>query len=90
LSRVDRSVIKHSLNVDPSIRPRNQKLPKMSSDKVKGAKAEVKRLLSVGVIREIAYVEWLANMVIFKKSNGECALISHISIRLVQWMNSHC
>jgi hypothetical protein len=40
----------------------------MFEDKAEGAKAEVKRLLSVRVIREVAYLEWLANTVMFKKS----------------------
>jgi hypothetical protein len=31
----------------------------MSKDKVEGAKPEVKRLLSAGVIREVGYPEWL-------------------------------
>jgi hypothetical protein len=53
LCGVNRDVIEHSLNVDPSIRPRKQKLRKMSDDKAEGARNEVKRLLSAGVIREV-------------------------------------
>jgi hypothetical protein len=48
---VNRDVIEHSLNVDPTIRPRKQKLRKMLDDKSEGARNEVKRLLSVGVIK---------------------------------------
>jgi hypothetical protein len=51
LCGVNRDVIEHSLNVDPAIRPRKQKLQKMSDDKAEGARNEVKRLLSAGVIR---------------------------------------
>jgi hypothetical protein len=47
------AVIEHSLNVDPSFRPRKQRLRKMSDDKAEGARNEVKRLLSAGVIREV-------------------------------------
>jgi hypothetical protein len=36
----------------------------MSDDKAECAKAKVKRLLGAGVIREIVYLEWLANTVI--------------------------
>jgi hypothetical protein len=68
---VNRDVIKHSLNVDPSLRPRKQKLRKMSKDKAEGARNKVKRLLSVGVIREVTYPEWLANTVMVKKANGK-------------------
>jgi hypothetical protein len=50
LCGVSRDVIEHSLNVDLSIRPRKQKLRKMSDDKAEGARNEVKRLLSADVI----------------------------------------
>jgi hypothetical protein len=43
----------------------------MSNDKAKDARNEVKRLLSVGVIREVTYPEWLANIVMVKKANGK-------------------
>jgi hypothetical protein len=67
----NRDVIEHSNNVDPTIKPRKQKLRKMSNDKVEGARNEVKRLLSAGVIREVTYLEWLANTVLVKKANGK-------------------
>jgi hypothetical protein len=65
----NRDVIEHSLNVDLAIRPRKQKLRKMSDDKAKGARNKVKRLLSARVIREVTYPEWLANIVMVKKDN---------------------
>jgi hypothetical protein len=55
--------------VDPSFRPRKQRLQKMSEDKAEGARNEVKRLLSAGFIREVKYPEWLANTVMVKKAN---------------------
>jgi hypothetical protein len=57
LCGVNRDVIERSLNVDPSFRPRKQRLRKMSEDKAEGARNEVKRLLSAGVIREVKYQE---------------------------------
>jgi hypothetical protein len=71
LCGVNRDVIKHLFNVDPSFRPRKQRLRKMSDDKAEGAQNEVKRLLSAGVIREVKYPEWLANTIIVKKSNDK-------------------
>jgi hypothetical protein len=68
---VDRSIIENALNVDPSIKTIKQKLCKMSNDKAEGAKAKVKRLLSARVIREVAYPEWLANIVMVEKSNSK-------------------
>jgi hypothetical protein len=43
----------------------------MSDDKAEGARNEVKRLLSAGVIREVKYPEWLANTVKVKKANDK-------------------
>jgi hypothetical protein len=71
LCGVNRDIIEHSLNVDPVIRTRRQKLQKMSEDKVEGARNKVKRLLIAGVIREVTYPEWLANTVMVKKANGK-------------------
>jgi hypothetical protein len=71
LCGVNRNVIEHSLNADPIIRPRKQKLRKMSDDKAKGARNEVKSLLSAGVIREVTYLEWLAKTMMVKKVNGK-------------------
>jgi hypothetical protein len=69
LCGVNRDFIEHSLNVDPTISPRNHKLQKMSDDKAEGARNEVKRLLSTGVIREVTFPEWLANTIMVKKTN---------------------
>jgi hypothetical protein len=71
LCGVNKDVIEHSLNVDPSFRVRKQRLRKISEDKVEGARNKVKRLLSDGVIREVKYPEWLANTVMVKKANGK-------------------
>jgi hypothetical protein len=71
LCGINRDVIEHLLNVDPSFRPRKQRLWKMSEDKAEGARNEVKRLLSASVIREVKYPEWLANTVMMKKANGK-------------------
>jgi hypothetical protein len=71
LCGVNRDVIEHSLNVDPSFRPKKQRLQNMFDDKAEGARNEVKRLLSAGVIREVKYPEWLANTVMVKKGNGK-------------------
>jgi hypothetical protein len=43
----------------------------MYEDKAEGARNEVKRLLSVDVIREVKYTEWLDNTVMVKKANGK-------------------
>jgi hypothetical protein len=57
--------------VNPSVKPRKQKLCKMPDEKGAAAKAEVQRLLDVGFIREVLYPSWLANVVMVKKKNGK-------------------
>jgi hypothetical protein len=43
----------------------------MSEDIILAAKAEVQRLLDANVIREVKYLEWLANVVLVPKKNGK-------------------
>jgi hypothetical protein len=71
LTGVDRSFIEHRLNIDPSVKPRRQKLSKMCDDKVIAVKSEVQRLLDTTVIREVMHPKWLANIVPVKKKNGK-------------------
>jgi hypothetical protein len=71
LCGVNRDVIEHSLNVDPSFRPRKQKLRKMCDDKAKGARDDVKRLLSAGFIREVKYPEWLVLVLALNRKGGQ-------------------
>jgi hypothetical protein len=71
LCGVNKDVIEHSLNVHLAIRPRKQKLRKMSDVKAEGARNKVKRLQSARVIREVTCLEWLDNIVMVKKANGK-------------------
>jgi hypothetical protein len=68
---LDRSFIEHRLNIDPSVKPRRQKLRKMADDKVVTVRSEVQRLLDASVIRKVLYPKWLANTVPVKKKNGK-------------------
>jgi hypothetical protein len=75
LVRVSRTIIEHSLGIDPSVHPKKQRLRKMSNEKTEAAKAEVHRLLEANFIKPIAYPTWLANMVMVQKkvTSGACA-----------------
>jgi hypothetical protein len=53
------------------MKPKKQKLRKMSEEKTEAAKAKVQRLLDVGFIREVRYPQWLANIVMVHKKNGK-------------------
>jgi hypothetical protein len=68
---VSRSVIEHSLGIDPSVRPKKQRLRKMSDEKTEAAKAEVHRLLEANFIEQVAYPTWLANVVMVQKKSGK-------------------
>jgi hypothetical protein len=68
---VSRSIIEHSLGIDPSVRPKKQRLRKMSDEKTEAAKAEVHRLLEAKFIEPIAYPTWLANVVMVQKKSGK-------------------
>jgi ribonuclease HI len=68
---VSRSIIEHSLGIDPSVRPKKQRLRKMSDEKTEAAKAEVHRLLEAKFIEPVAYPTWLTNVVMVQKKNGK-------------------
>ena len=68
---VDPSFICHHLNVNPSVTPRKQPLRRSSKEHSDAVKDEVTRLKQAGAIKEIFYLEWLANTVVVKKKNGK-------------------
>jgi hypothetical protein len=71
LTGVSRDIIEHKLEVNPSARPKKQRLRKMSDEKVATAKVEVQKLLDAGFIHEVYYPSRLANIVMVKKKNGK-------------------
>jgi hypothetical protein len=68
---VSRTIIEHSLGIDPSVRPKKQRLRKMSDEKTEAAKAEVHRLLEANFIEPVTYPTWLANVVMVQKKSGK-------------------
>jgi hypothetical protein len=68
---VSREVIEHKLQVNPNVKPKKQKLHKMSEEKIEAVKAEVQCLLDIGFIREVRYPQWLDNNVMVHKKNGK-------------------
>ena len=74
----DRKIIKHHLNVNPKCKPVQQKRRIFAPERNKAVTKEVEKLLEAGFIRELFYLDWLANMVMVKRAmtNGGCALIS--------------
>jgi hypothetical protein len=76
---VSRDIIEHRLQVNPTVKPKKKKLRKMSNEKVDAAKAEVQRLLDVGVIREVTYYQWLANAMMVRKKNRKWRMCTYFT-----------
>ncbi|XP_050278127.1 uncharacterized protein LOC126719636 [Quercus robur] len=68
---VDPSSIYHHLNVNPSVIPRKQPHRRLSKDRSDAVKDEIMKLKQAGAIKEVLYLEWLANTVVVKKKNGK-------------------
>ena len=71
MPRIDPSVIVHRLNVNPASLPIRQKKWVFAQERDKAIAEEVRKLLEAGFIREVYYPDWLANVVMVKKSNGK-------------------
>ena len=68
---IDPTVITHRLNTSPSFKPVKQKRSSFMPERQKAINEEVGKLLQAGAIREVEYLEWLANVVLVKKANGK-------------------
>ena len=68
---INPSVITHRLNVYPSSKPVHQKKRVFASEKDNAIKEEVQKLTTAQFIREVYYPDWLANVVMVKKTNGK-------------------
>ena len=71
---VDPIVITHRLNVNPFFKPVKQRRRSFAPERQKAINEEVDKLLQAKVIREVEYLEWLANVVLVKKANGKWRL----------------
>ena len=68
---IDPAIITHRLSVSPSFKPVKQKRRSFAPERKKVINEEVGKLLQASAIREVEYPEWLANVVLVKKANGE-------------------
>ena len=67
--RIDPAFICHHLNVNPSITPKKQSPRHPSREHTDAIREEVMKLKHAGAIKEVFYIEWLANTVVVKKKN---------------------
>jgi len=68
---IDPDFLCHRLTMDAKVRPVRQRRRKFNEERCLVVKEETQKLLSAGLIREIQYPEWLANVVLLKKANGK-------------------
>ena len=68
---VDPEFICHHLNVNPPIVPKKQPPRRPSKEHAEVVQEEVTRLKQAGAIKEVFYLEWLANTVVVKKKSGK-------------------
>lgn len=70
MSGLDLELLLYQLPLLPGVKPYKQKLRKMHPQIALLIKAELQKLLDVGFIIPIDYVEWISNLVPIAKSNG--------------------
>ena len=68
---VDPDCIRHHLNVNPLITPKKQLPRRPSKEHVVAVRQKVMKLKQAGAIKEVFYLEWLANTVVVKKKSGK-------------------
>ena len=66
---IDPSIIVHKLNVSPSFPPIRQKKRVFASERDQAITEEVRKLQEASFIREVYYLNWLANVVMVKKAS---------------------
>ncbi|XP_068502519.1 uncharacterized protein [Phaseolus vulgaris] len=68
---IDPDFLCHRLAMDPQVRPVRKRRRKFNEKRRQAIRDETQKLLEAGHIKEIQYPEWLANVVLVKKSNGK-------------------
>jgi len=68
---IDPDFLCHRLAMDPQVRSVRQRRRKFNEERRQVIHEETHKLLAAGHIREIQYSEWLANVVLVKKSNDK-------------------
>ena len=76
---IDRKIIQYRLNVNLECKLVQQKWRIFAPERNKAVIEEVEKLLEASFIKEVFYLDWLANVVMVKKSNGKWRIssISH-------------
>ncbi|XP_074378044.1 uncharacterized protein LOC141719566 [Apium graveolens] len=81
------SIAMHSLDVNPNRKPVKQKRRNFAPERQKAIDEEVEKLLKAGIIKEIKYPEWLANVVMVKKSTDKWRILTSAGSTYQRAMN---
>ena len=69
--RIDLTLASHKLNIIAKAKPVRREIRRFHPDCHQIIQTEVDNLLSAGFIREVKYLEWLANVVVIPKKGGK-------------------
>ena len=64
MAGISKEIITHKLGVDSSFRPIHQKRRKSTPERNQIIQEEVERLVKTGMIREVYFPRWIANVVV--------------------------
>ena len=68
---INPSIMVHRLNVSPSFPPIRQKKRVFAQERDRAIAEKVHKLQNAEFIKEVYYLDWLANVVMIKKANGK-------------------
>ncbi|KAL0318113.1 UNVERIFIED_CONTAM: Retrovirus-related Pol polyprotein from transposon [Sesamum calycinum] len=71
LEGIDPGVITHHLNLNPNVKLAKQEKGHFGPDKDNIIQGEIDKLLSVGHIKEMQFLEWFSNVVLVPKPGGK-------------------
>ena len=71
MPEINPSIMVHRLNVSPTFPPIRQKKRVFAQERDRAIAEEVYKLEDIDFIREVYYLNWLANVVMVKKVNGK-------------------
>ena len=75
------TVASHKLNILPIAKPVRQKVRQFHPDRHQIIQMEVENLLAASFIREVKYLEWLANVVVVLKKGGKWSVcVNHTDL----------
>ena len=67
MPRIHLIVASHKLNVSPTSWPLKQKIQRFHLSRLKIIQTKIDKLLAIGFIKEVKYLDWLANVIVPKK-----------------------